>query len=78
MKYFAHIHTSEHDSGSPEVLVFNEDDQLTARYPLSDEDTLRSALDKLWYDHGWRVLSDPAREYTAVEVGYDIIEVEPM
>ena len=76
MKYSAHIHTSEHDSGSPEVLVFNEDNQLTARYPLSDEDTLRSALDTLW-DHGWRVLTDPAREYTAVEVGYDIVEVEP-
>jgi len=77
MRHFAHVHTSEHDTGHPEVLVFNEDDQLTARYPLSAEDTLRSALDTLW-EHGWRVLTDPAREYTVVEVGYDIVEVEPV
>src|SRR5690606_12896227 len=39
--------------------------------------TLQSALDKLWYDHGWRVLTDPKQEYTAVDVGYDFVEVEP-
>src|SRR5690606_946723 len=38
--------------------------------------SLRSALDTL-RDHGWRVLTDPAQEYTAVEFGYDIVEVEP-
>ena len=77
MRHFAHIHTSEHDSGYPEVLIFTEDEQLTARYPLSYRDTLQSALDTLWYDHGWRVLTDPAQEYTSVDIGYDIVEVEP-
>ena len=83
----AHIITAEADlaEGHPEIIVTigDKDDEYLeehplAHYPLSNEDTLQSALDKLWYDHGWRVLTDPKQEHTAVDVGYDIVEVEPV
>ena len=76
MRHFAHILTGEHDTVPPEIIVFDEEEQVVAEYPLSDEDTLRSSLDIL-RDRGWRVLTDPSQDYTTVDVGYDIVEVEP-
>src|SRR5690606_5640514 len=85
--FAAHIITAESDlaGGHPEIIVMIGDkadeyleEHPLARYPLSNEDTLQSALDKLWYDHGWIVLTDPKQEYTAVDVGYDIVPVEPV
>src|SRR5690606_19107389 len=75
MRYFAHIYTCEDYAWHPEIVILGGNYQTVAEYPLSDEDTLRSALDALWYDHGWRVRTDTAYNNTAVEPGYDIVEV---
>lgn len=82
--FAAHIITAESDlGGHPEIIVMigDKDDAYLeehplANYPLSNEDTLQSALDTLW-EHGWRVLDHPSQVYTSVDVGYDIVTVEP-
>lgn len=76
MRYFAHILTGERDNVPPVIIVFDEENRVLVEYLLSAEDTLRSALDNL-RDRGWRILTDPSQDYTTVDVGYDIIEVEP-
>jgi len=77
MRHFAHIYTCEDYAWHPEIIIIGENYQTVAEFPLSDEDTLRSALDALRHDYGWRVLTDTAYNNTAVEPGYDIVEVEP-
>lgn len=81
--FAAHIITAEADiaSGHPEIIVMIHDSETgeaipVANYPLSDEDTLQSALDTL-RENGWRTLDDPSQVYTCVEIGYDIVTVEP-
>jgi len=75
----AHIITAEADlaSGYPEIIVMIHDSEdgeaiPVANYPLSDGD---DPGDLLW-EHGWRTFDDPSQVET-VEIGYDIVTVEP-
>lgn len=81
--FVAHVITAEADlaSGHPEIIIMIHDSETgeaipVASYPLSNEDTLQSALDTL-REHDWRVLDHPSQVYTCVDVGYDVVTVEP-
>ena len=80
--FAAHIITAESDLavGHPEIIVMigDKDDEYLeehplAHYPLSDGE---DPADLLW-EHGWRTLDDPSQVET-VEIGYDIVTVEPV
>ncbi len=75
----AHVITAESDLavGNPEIIVMIHDDSETgealpvAHYPISDGE---DPADLLW-ENGWRTLDDTAE---SVDVGYDIVPVEPV
>jgi len=76
--FAAHIIAAEAAMGTPEVVVTIRDDESgeehpIATYPISDGE---DAADLLW-EHGWRTLDDPSQVDTSVDVGYDIVTVEP-
>jgi len=74
--FAAHIITADADGlGTPEVFVTIGDDESgeehpIATYPISDGE---DPADLLW-ENGWRTLDDTAE---SVDVGYDIVTVEP-
>jgi len=70
MKYFAHIHTGEHDNGRPEINIFTEDGQWTTKYRLTTGDHLLSALNIL-RGCGWTVYANIQRK----GAGYHIVKV---
>lgn len=77
--FAAHIITAEADlaSGHPEVIVMIHDSETgealpIANYPISDGE---DPADLLW-ENGWRTLDDPS-QVEHVEIGYDIVTVEP-
>ena len=76
----AHIITAEADlaAGNPEIIVMIHDSETgealpVANYPLGDGDNAADLL----RENGWRVLEHPSQVYTSVDVGYDIVAVEP-
>ena len=79
--FAAHIITAEADiaAGHPEIIVMIHDSESesgeaipVANYPISDGE---DPADLLW-ENGWRTLDDPAN--VNVEIGYDIVMVEPV
>ena len=77
--FAAHIITAESDLavGNPEIIVMigDKDDEYLeehplAHYPLSDGEDPADLL----RENGWRTLDDTAE---SVDVGYDIVTVEP-
>lgn len=80
--FAAHIITAEADiaAGHPEIIVMIHDSESesgeaipVANYPISDGE---DPADLLW-ENGWRTLDDPSQVDTCVEIGYDIVTVEP-
>src|SRR5690606_23050697 len=76
--FAAHIITAEADiaAGQPEIIVMIHDNESgeaipVATYPISDGEDAADLLQ----ENGWRTLDDPAN--TNVEIGYDIVTVEP-
>jgi len=79
-EFGAHIITAEADiaAGNPEIIVMIHDSETgealpIANYPLGDGDNAADLL----RENGWRVLDDPSQVET-VEIGYDIVTVEPV
>src|SRR5690606_12511385 len=79
-EFAAHIITAESDlaAGHPEVIVMSHDSETGEAFPMftysiiDDEDPF-----DLLRENGWRVLDHPSRVYTSVDVGYDVVSVEP-
>src|SRR5690606_33164299 len=82
-EFAAHVITAEADiaAGHPEIIVMIHDSESesgeaipVANYPLGDGE---DPADLLW-ENGWRTLDDPSQVDTNVEIGYDIVMVEPV
>src|SRR5690606_39703111 len=77
--FAVHIISADADGlGDPAVIVTicdteSGEEHPIATYPISDGE---NATDLLW-ENGWRTLDDPSQVDTSVDVGYDIVTVEP-
>src|SRR5690554_1896111 len=79
-EFAAHIITAEADiaAGHPEVIVMSHDDETGEAFPMFTYSIIdgEDPFDLL-RENGWRVLDHPSRVYTSVDVGYDVVSVEP-
>ena len=72
--FAAHIITAEAAMDTPEIVVMLHDIGLPiATYPILPGD---DPIMLLW-ERGWRLVDNPGQADTNVEVGYDILAVEP-